>query len=150
MDIAMTNDSLYNLSHRWWTSFTQILYQILRDQQLMQWFITLHSCLRPGLLATTIFKLVSAIFTKFLFLHQIIAFKNNEKCFLFHLKSSFYSQIFVFLSFPLFLPVSHCFRGWSKINLKVHDIINCVNKNSITHFVWYLENKKGMTLKPCP
>ena len=35
---------------------------------------------------------------------------KTEKCFLFHLKSSFRSrdiQIFVFPSFPLFLPVSH-------------------------------------------
>ena len=38
-------------------------------------------------------------------------------------------QIFVFPSSPLFLPVSHCFRAWSKINLKVYDIINCLNKN---------------------
>ena len=36
-----------------------------------------------------------------------------QKYFLFHLKSSFSSrdiQIFVFLAFPLFLPVGHCFR----------------------------------------
>ena len=29
-----------------------------------------------------------------------------------------------------------------KINLKVHDIINCLNKNSMTHFVWYLKKAK--------
>ena len=51
-------------------------------------------------------------------------------------------QIFVFPPSPLFLPVSHCFRAWSKINLKVYDCINCLNKNLITHFVWYLENEK--------
>ena len=27
---------------------------------------------------------------------------------------------------------------WSKANLKVYDIINCLNKILITHFVWYL------------
>ena len=48
-------------------------------------------------------------------------------------------QIFLFLSTPLFLPVSHCFishcfRGWSKINLKVYDVINCLNK-MLTLFV---------------
>ena len=48
---------------------------------------------------------------------------------------------FLFLSSPLFLPVSHCFRGWSKKNLKVYDVINCQNKNLITHFVWYLEKE---------
>ena len=39
---------------------------------------------------------------------------------LFQLKSSFNSadiQIFVFLSSPLFIPVSHCSRGWLKISL---------------------------------
>ena len=92
------------------------------------------------LLNIKLLKLVSAICIKFLFFS-----KNYEKCFLFHLKSSFRSrdiQFFVFLSFPLFLPVGHCFRGWSKINLKVHDVIDCLNKNSITHFAWYLEREK--------
>ena len=67
--------------------------------------------------------------------------KIMKNVFLFHLKSSFRSrdiQIFVFSSSPLFFPVSHCFRGWFKKNLKVYDVINCLNKNLITHFVWYL------------
>ena len=88
-------------------------------------------------------KLVSAIFIKFLFFHQ--PFKNYEKCFLFHQKSSFLSRdnhIFLFLSFPLFLAVGHCFRGWSKINLTVYDAINCLNKNLIPHFVCYLDKQK--------
>ena len=70
--------------------------------------------------------------------------KNYEKCFLFHLKSSFCSQdihFFVISSSPLLSPVSHCFRGWSKKNPKVYDVINCLNKNLITHFVWYLEKE---------
>ena len=36
---------------------------------------------------------------------------------------------------PLFLPVSYCFRGRSKINLKVYGVINCLNKYLIKHFV---------------
>ena len=55
----------------------------------------------------------------------------------FKLKSSFYFQdiqILVYLSSPLSSPVSHCFRGWSKIHLKAYNIINCLNKNLITHF----------------
>ena len=71
--------------------------------------------------------------------------KNYERCFLVNLKSSFCSriiQIFVFPSSPLFLPVSHCFIAWSKINLKMYDVINCLNKNFITHFVWYLGKEK--------
>ena len=60
----------------------------------------------------------------------------------FYLKSSFRSldiQVFVVAASPLFLPVSHCFRGWSKINLKNYDIINCLTKNLT---VWYLEREK--------
>ena len=71
--------------------------------------------------------------------------KTMKNVFLFHRKSSFRSRDFRFFVSPLsslFLPVSHCFRGWSKINLKVYDIINCLNKNLITHFVWYLGKEK--------
>ena len=63
---------------------------------------------------------------------------------IFHLKSCFCSQdiqIFVFLSSPYFLPASHCFRGWLKINLKVYYVINCLKKN-LTQFVWYPEKEK--------
>ena len=71
--------------------------------------------------------------------------KTMKNAFLFHLKNSCCSgdnHIFVFPSSPLFLPVSHCFGGWLKIILKVYDVINCLNKNLITHFVWYLEKEK--------
>ena len=70
---------------------------------------------------------------------------KTEKCFLFHLRILFRSQdiqIFVCPSSPLFLPVGHCFRVWSKMNLKVYDVINCLNKNLVTHFVWYHEKEK--------
>ena len=50
---------------------------------------------------------------------------------------------FVIMSFHLFISVGHCLRGWwSNINLKVYDIINCLNENLITHFVWYLGKEK--------
>ena len=61
----------------------------------------------------------------------------------YHLKS-YFLEIFKFLYFLppfFFLPVGHCFTGWSKINLKVYDVINCLSKNLITHFVWYLEKE---------
>ena len=91
-------------------------------------------------------KLVSAIFIKFLFFDQMITLQKLWKMLFISSKKLFsflrFLQIFVFLPFPLFLPVGHCFRGWSKINLKVHDVINCLNKNSVTHFVWYLEKEK--------
>ena len=71
--------------------------------------------------------------------------KTMKDVFLFHIKSSFRSwdtQIFVSPPSPLVLPVSHWLRAWSRINLKVYDVINCLNKNLITNFVWYLEKEK--------
>ena len=59
-------------------------------------------------------KLVSAILYEIFISHQMTSLKKYEKWFLFYLKSSFRSrdiQFFVFLSSPLFLLVSHCFRG---------------------------------------
>ena len=88
--------------------------------------------------ATFCLKLVPTIFIKFLFFHQMTALQKLWKMFLFHQKSAFHSwgnQNFLFPSFPPFLPVGHCFRGGSKINLKVYDAIMSLNKNSITHFV---------------
>ena len=79
-----------------------------------------------------ILKLTSAISIKVLLFHQMIALQKLRKCSL----RSRDIQSFVFLSFSLFLPVGYCFRAWSKVNLKVHDVINCL--------------KKVMKLKPCP
>ena len=90
-------------------------------------------------------KLVSAIFYQIFICHQMIAFQKLSKMLFISFKISSRSgdiQIFVFPSSPLFLPVSHCFRGWWKIDLKVCDVINCLNKNSITHFVWYRKKYK--------
>ena len=64
-----------------------------------------------------------------------------KNVFLFNLKSFFsFSRYLIFCIsiFLSFVPVSHCLGGWSKINLKVYDVINCLNKNLITHFAWYL------------
>ena len=84
-------------------------------------------------------KLVSVIFYQIFISHWMIALQKLWKCFLFHLKSSFRSQdIFLFPSSPLF----SCFRGWSKINFKVYDVINCLDKNLTTHFVWYPKKEK--------
>ena len=96
-------------------------------------------------------KLVSAIFlSNFKFLPNDSPLKAMKNVFVFHLKSSFRSwgiQVFVFPSSPCFLPVSHCSRGWSKVNLKVYDIINFLTKNLIIHFVWYLEKEKSYDIE---
>ena len=91
------------------------------------------------------FKACVCYFFLNLFFTKWQSFKNYERYFLFHLKSSFHSQdiqIFLFPPSPIFLPVSHCLRAWSKINLKDSDVINCLNKNFITHFISYLEKEK--------
>ena len=63
-------------------------------------------------------------------------------------KSSFCSRNIQFFVFPFFFfPVGNRFRRWSKINLKVHDIINCLNKNLITFCLISWEVKKSLTLK---
>ena len=77
---------------------------------------------------------------------------NYEKCFLFHLKSSFCSrdiQIFVFPTSPQIFPLSHWLREWFKINLKVYDVSICLNKNLITHLFDISRRKKHMTLRLC-
>ena len=92
----------------------------------------------------TTLKLVPAIFIKFLFFHQTIALQKLWKMIFISSKKLFsfsrYS-IFCVSVLPFFLRVGHCFRGWSNLNLKVHDVINCLN-SSITHFVCYLEKEK--------
>ena len=77
---------------------------------------------------------------------------KTMKFFFISSKSSFPSRdilIFVFPSSRLFLPVSHSFRDWSKINLKVYNVINCPDKN-LTNFVWYLEKEKRYDIEICP
>ena len=93
-------------------------------------------------------KLVPAIFHQFFIFNQIIAlqklwkmfFISSKKLILFSRYSNFCISLFL-------IPVSHCFRGWSNINLTVCDIINCLNQNLITHFVWYLRKEKRYNIK---
>ena len=61
---------------------------------------------------------------------------SSKKLFSFSRHSNFCISIF-----PSFLSCQP-FRIWSKINLEVYDVINCLNKNLITHFVWYLGKEK--------
>ena len=94
---------------------------------------------------------MSAIFYQIFISHQIIALQKLWKIFFISSKILFlfsrYSDfsICLLLFFPFSAILSHCFRGWPKINLidlKVYDVINYVNNNLITHFVWYLEKEK--------
>ena len=87
-------------------------------------------------------KLVSAIFH---FFAKWYPWNNNEKCFLFHLKSSTSSWGIYVLVFPS-SPLWPLLIGWSKINLKAYDVINCP---LITYFVWCFDNEKGMRVECC-
>ena len=89
-------------------------------------------------------KLVSASFYQILIFHQMIALQKLWKM-LFILSKKLFSFLrylnFCIFVFPSFFPVSHCFKGWFKKNVKVYDVINCLNKNLITHFIWFLEKE---------
>ena len=95
-------------------------------------------------------KLVSAIFYQIFIYHQAIALQNIWKMFFISYKKLFsfsrYSSFCIFV-FPSFFPVNHCFSGWSKKNLKVYDAINCISKNLLTHFVWYLSKEIGCNIE---
>ena len=69
------------------------------------------------------------------FYHQMIALQKYEKCFLFHLKSSFVLKIFKFLYFrlPLFFSLSAIALAVDP--RKSYDAMNYISKNLITHFV---------------
>ena len=92
-------------------------------------------------------KLVSAIFYQIFIVHQMIALQKLWKKIFISSKKLFsflrYSNFCIFI-FPYFFPVSHCFRGWFKKNLKVCDVITCLNKDLITHFVWYFEKQSWL------
>ena len=94
-------------------------------------------------------EIVNTVFIKtfarffFFFFSPNDSFSKTMK----NLNFSWDIQIFVFPSSPLFLPVGHCFTEWSKINRKVYDVINYLNKNSITYFAWYLEKKKSYDIE---
>ena len=69
-------------------------------------------------------------------------------------KKLFSFKIFKFLYFQLLLtqlfPVNHWLRGWFKIKLNVDDVRFCLNKDLITHFVWYLEKEKRYDIETLP
>ena len=83
---------------------------------------------------------------KFLFFRNCSPLKTVKNVFFISSKKPFsfsrYIFKFLYIRLPLFFfPASHCFRGWFKKNLKVCDVITCLNKDLITHFVWYLEKE---------
>ena len=83
----------------------------------------------------------------FLFFHQIIALQK-----LWMMPSISCKKIFSFSRYSIFFcisllhssfPISHCFRGWPKINLKVYGVINCLELKAFLFDI--LRKTKGMT-----
>ena len=77
--------------------------------------------------------------------HHMIALQKLWKRFFILSKKLFsflrYLHFCIFI-FPSLFPCQSLFyRGWSKKNFKIYDVINCLNKNLITHFVWYIEKE---------
>ena len=100
------------------------------------------------------FKLVSAIFYQIFIFHQIVALQKLWKMFFISSKKLFsflrYSNfcIFIFLSF-FSLSAIALEVDLRKI-FKVYDTINCLNKNLITYFVWYIEKEKRCDIETLP
>ena len=68
---------------------------------------------------------------------------SHSNLWMFFISSKKYFSVSRYSIFLYFLHVGNCYIAkWLKINLKVYGIINCLNKNLITHFVWYLEKRK--------
>ena len=94
---------------------------------------------------------IKACVPYFSFFQQNILKIIMKNAFYFILKALFVFEIFKFLYIPLllFFPVNHWLRGWLNINLKVYDVSNCLNKNTlITHFVLYIEKEKRYDIEP--
>ena len=70
--------------------------------------------------------------------------KNMKDVFYFVEKALFVLKIFAYLYFhlPLFSPCQPLLKSLIQDKIKLYDVINRLNKNSITHFVWYLKKEK--------
>ena len=105
-------------------------------------------------IADTTFKAFAFYFSFFLFFFTKWQPLNNyKKCFLFHEKTSFHCQdiqIFVFPSSPLFSRSAIGLECDVRYILKfMTSVSNCLNKNLMTDFVWYLEKEKRNNIELC-
>ena len=67
-------------------------------------------------------------------------------------KAFFVLEIFKFFYFclPLFFYLSAIALKVVRKNLKVYNVIYCLNKNLMTHFVWYFEKQKSYDIETLP
>ena len=115
---------------------------------LERWLdITLESQMRSKSL-----KLVSAIFYQIFIFHHMIAlqklwemFISPKKLFLFSRYSNFCN-----LSSPILSLSATALEVDSRKILKVYDVVNGLNKNLVTHYVWYLEKEIRLDIETLP
>ena len=72
--------------------------------------------------------------------------KTMKDVFSFQLKSSFCSRdiyFFVFPPSPLFLPVSYCFRAWSKINMQANPWHHKLFHIHLFFWIWEVWKGRG-------
>ena len=122
-----------------WTLYVIWINLLLMKRKLINFDWIVNNLIVHNLLINDLnLKLLSAIFFQIFIFLQMIVLQKLWKMFFISSKKLFsfsrYSDFCIFVS-P---PVRHCFRGWSKVNLKVYNVINCPNQNFITHFVWHL------------
>ena len=89
-------------------------------------------------------KFVSAIFYQIFIFHQMIAIQKLWKIiFVSSKKALFVLEIFKFLYIcpSLFFALSAIALEIDSRKMLVYDVINCLNKNLNTHYVWYLEKE---------
>ena len=77
---------------------------------------------------------------------QLKDFKNDEKCFLFHIKALFVVKICKFLSW-LFDHVEKRLDSKNKINFKIYDVTAWLTNNCNTHIYQYLKSKSNQATK---
>ena len=89
-------------------------------------------------------KFVSAIFYQIFIFHQMIAIQKLWKIiFVSSKKALFVLEIFKFLYIcpSLFFALSAIALEIDSRKMLVYDVVNCLNKNLNTHYVWYLEKE---------
>ena len=99
-------------------------------------------------------KFVSTIFYQIFLFYQMIALQKLWKMFFISSKKLFsflrYSNFSIFVFPSLFSMPATALKVDSRKNLEVYNIIKCLYKNLITHFVWYLGKERRCDIETLP
>ena len=106
----------------------RLLLLLINDSFSSTWLKSTFLCI------TLLLRSHSDLPKSFRYLFHWKPFKNDKKCFLYHLKSSFHSQD---ISFPLFCHVEKtAWIGWLGL---IHDVTTWLTSNCNTHVAQYLK-----------